>query len=162
MLNLIPKGGFNDVAELTASDKGKGRANDDGWTESPPAEPCAGPSHPLEQDGVNQASVTPGPEASELSISVEDTDETSAATDMVRQHRGPDAGGTGVADSNTQCFGPGVEPACHEVAEPKPVRAHKKHKANKDKHRSEISMSLVHGDCVVLYGDDFEVSVTPQ
>ena len=46
----------------------------------------------------------------------------------------------------------------YEVAE---RRVRKKNKVTKDKSKTEISMTLVHGDCVVLSGDDFEVSITP-
>lgn len=203
VLNLTPKGGYKDSGELTAPDKGKGRAQDndrigsprpragpsrhleqDSGNQvsfipgpevnespkgrardndrvgSPPAEPHAGPSRHRGQDGGNQVSFIPGPEINESPIVVEHVDEATAAVDTVRQCRSLDAGGT--PDPKAPHSGPGMEMARHE--EPKQGRIRKKKKVTKVKSKAsvpEISMTLSHGDCVVLYGDNFEVSITP-
>lgn len=160
ILKLTPKGGYKDVAESTASDKDKGRAKDENWTGFLPTEPSAGPSRHAEQDCENQASFIPEPEVNELPIVV---DEPVAATDVVYQN--PDPGDIAISDSNPSHFDPGMEVENHEVAEPKQEPVQKKNKDVKDKSKvsvPEISMTLVHGDCVVLYGDDFEVSAAPQ
>lgn len=164
VLNFTPKGGYKDAAELTAPDKGKGRAQDKDRIGSPPIESRAGPSC-QEQDSGNQVSYIPGHEANESPIVAEHVDEATAAMDTVRQCRSLGASGTPDSKTLNPHFGPGMEMAHHEVVEPKQGRVRKKNKVTKDKSKAsvpEISVTLVHGDCIVLYGDNFEVSITPQ
>ena len=155
VLNLIPKGGYKDAAKSSVTDKGKGRAKNEDRTGSPPLEPHAGPSR---RPTGNQTLFIPGSEANKTPIVAENVDDAFAAMDTLNQCCSYDDGNTVIPDSNT---GPGMEVAHLEVAEP---GGRKKNKVAKDKSKAtvpEISMTLVHGDCVVLSGDDFEVSVTP-
>ena len=160
ILNFTPKGGYEDPTESITPNKEKGCAEDKDRIGSLPTEPRASPLRHLEQDSGNQASLIPGPTANESPMVAEHVDEATAVMDTVRQCRSLDAGGT--PDSNH--IRPGIEMARHEVVEPKQGRVRKKNKVTKDKNKAsvpEISMTLVHGDCLVLYGDNFEVSITP-
>lgn len=160
VLKFTPKGGYKDVAGLTAREKGKGRAQDESPMGLPPTEPCAGPSRPLEHGYENQASFT-------LEKCVEDADEPASATDMIPQYHSfnTDSVATAITDLNTSQFGPETGETSQELVQPKQGRVREKSKVNKNKSKvsvPEISITLVHGDAVVLYGDDFEVSVTPR
>ncbi|KAG6381858.1 hypothetical protein JVT61DRAFT_472 [Boletus reticuloceps] len=157
VLNITPKGGYGDTAESTALDKGKGRARDEDRVGSPPTESLAGPAHHPQQDNGDQTPLIPGPEANKTPIVAENVDEAAAAMDTMRQCCSHDTGRIAIPGSST-C--PEMEVANCEVA----ARRARKHKGAKDKTKvsvPEISVTLVHGDCVVLCGDDFEVSVTP-
>ncbi|KAG8221190.1 hypothetical protein J3R82DRAFT_2755 [Butyriboletus roseoflavus] len=154
ILNFTPMGGYKDPVESIAPDKDKGSAKDKDRMGSPPTKPRPG----LEQDSGNQASFIPRPSANEPPIVAEHVDEATSAMDTVHQCRSLDAGG--ISASNH--IGPGMEMARHEVVEPKQGGVRKKNKVIKDKSKAsvpEISMTLVHGDCVVLYGDDFECQI---
>lgn len=142
ILKFTPKGGYRDASKSILSDKSNGCAQDHDRVGSPPS---AGPSCPQEQDNGSRTPFVSGSEANEIPIVAKDMDEATAAMDTCCN-----------SDS-----GPGMKEARHELAE---QRVRKNNKVTKDKSRAtvpEISMTLVHGDCVVLYGDDFEVSVTP-
>ncbi|KAF8141332.1 hypothetical protein EV363DRAFT_1391802 [Boletus edulis] len=155
VLNITPKGGYGDTAESTGLDKGKGRARDEDRVGSPPTESLAGPSHHPQQDNGNQTPLIPGPEANKTPIVAENADEAAAAMDTMRQCCSHDTGGIAILGSRT-C--PEMEVANCEVA----ARRARKHKGAKDKNKAsvpEISMTLVHGDCVVLCGDDFEYQI---
>lgn len=157
VLNFTPKGGYKNAAKSTAPDKDEGRAEGEDRTGSLPIEPPGRPSRHIEQDNVNQTSFISGPD--ETPIFAENVDEAIAAVDNVRQCCSYDAGGITIPNSNTSHFGPGMEMAHHEVAE---RRVHKKNEVTVDKSKApvpEISVTLVHGDCVILSGDDFEVSL---
>ncbi|KAH0836906.1 hypothetical protein J3R83DRAFT_8721 [Lanmaoa asiatica] len=156
VLNFSPKGGYKDAADSTTSDMGKGYAETEDRTRSPP------PSRHLEHDSGNQALCIPGPEANELPIVAEHVDEASAAMDTMRPCHSLDAGGVVVPDPDTQHLGPEMGMAHHGVVEPKQGRVRKKNKVTKGKSKGsvpEISVTLVHGDCVVLYGDNFECQI---
>ena len=159
VLNLTPKGGYRDVGASTAPDKGNERAQDNGQAVLLPAEPCGESSCLLVEDREHQASLVSGHKANETPVGVEEVDET-----VVSQCGSLDAGSVVIIYANNSHYGSGMEVACHEVAKLGKGRVHKKNKDIKDKNRAipEISMTLVHGDCVVLSGDDFEVSITPH
>jgi hypothetical protein len=157
VLNFTPKGGYKGAAKSTAPDKDKVRAEGEDRTGSLPIEPRGQPSRHLEQDNVNQTSFIPG--SDETPIAAENVDEAIAAMDNVRQCCSHDACGITIPNSNTSHFGHGMEMAHHEVVE---RCVHRKNEVTIGKNKAsvpEISVTLVHGDCVVLSGDDFEVSL---
>ena len=157
ILNFTPQGGYKDAENSAALDKGKGRTED--LTGSLSTEPCTGPSCHLEQDKGNQTSFIPSLEANETPIVVENVDKANAAmdTDTMPPCSSHDAGGiVAIPDANT-C--PGAEVGQQKVVK---QRGRKKNKVTKNESKAsvpEMSVTLVHGDCVVLSGDDFEVSV---
>lgn len=159
VVKLTPKGGYKDAAKSTTSDKGKGRTNNEDQTGSLPTEPRGRPSRHLEKDNVNQTLLIPGPEANETQIIAENVDEATAAVDNARQSCSYDAGGITIPNSNIPHFGPGMNMAHHEAIK---RRIRKKNEVTNDKSKAsvpDISVTLFHGDCVVLCGDDFEVSL---
>ncbi|KAG9308048.1 hypothetical protein JVU11DRAFT_12615 [Chiua virens] len=154
VLSFTPKGGYKDVI-MGTQDKGKERARNEDRTGSP----FAGPSRHLERDDCDQTLIFRS-DASESPNLAENADEAAAAMDTMRQRSSFDAGD--VAPSHLSTFHPGTKVAHHEVAEPKPEHARKKIKVTKGKSKAsvpEISMTLLHGDCVILSGDDFECHI---
>ncbi|KAF8550734.1 hypothetical protein OG21DRAFT_1513652 [Imleria badia] len=155
VLKFTPKG-YKDAENSSATNKGKGRAKDEDRERSPLSDPHVGPSRRAEEDSGNQTPFIPESEANEPPTVAENVDDDTAAMDTLSQCCSYDAGGLAIPDSNT---GPGMEVAHHEVAD---RRGRKKNKVIKDKIKAsvpEISMTLVHGDCVVLCGDDFEYQI---
>jgi len=162
VLNLTPRGGYKDPMEAV-SDKGKGRAEVPDRSGTPPTEPRAEPPDPLSLDG-DDVPFSDGLEASETLVVAKNITEATAAMDTLSERPrlcSDDAVIPG-PDSTTPPLGLGTDFVRQELAEPKPKGTRKKKKDTKDKTKPsipEISMTLVHGDCIVLCGDDFECQI---